>query len=119
MAETNKIKEEYRSTLLKLADNNTEAKRCRAFVASIEAAASDTEDANDVALLKELKVWIEEYADEIDPFVHKQSSLGIKDIWKLSELIQINRARQQELLDNEPHYSNGELGNYKRKLSSL
>ena len=29
---------------------------------------------------------------------------------RVSELIQINRARQQELFDNEPCYSNNELG---------
>ena len=110
MAETNKTEEEYRSTLLKLADNHTEAKRCRAFMASIEAVATDTEDANDVTLLKELKAWIKEYADKIDPFVRKQGNLGINDVWKLSELIQVNRARRQKLLDNEPHYSNDELG---------
>lgn len=110
MAETNKTEEEYRSTLLKLADNHTEAKRCRAFMASIEAAVTDTEDANDVTLLKELKAWIKEYTDEIGPFVHKQGNLGINDVWKLSELIQVNRVRRQKLLDNEPHYSNDELG---------
>lgn len=79
-------------------------------MASIETIASDTEDIDNVSLLKELKSWIEEYADEIDPFVRKQDASGIKDVWKLSELIQINRARQQELFDIEPCYSNNELG---------
>lgn len=110
LAETNKAEEEYRSALLELSDNHTKAKRYREFMASIETIASDTEDIDNVSLLKELKSWIEEYADEIDPFVRKQDASGIKDVWKLSELIQINRARQQELFDNEPCYSNNELG---------
>ena len=110
LTETNKAEEEYRSILLELSDSHTKAKRCREFMASIETIASDTEDIDDVSLLKELKSWIEEYADEIDPFVRKQDASEIKDVWKLSELIQINRARQQELFDNEPYYSNSELG---------